>query len=351
METQRSARLSPPWGSLSTALVVFGVIALGFGALAGCGDDDSDGDSSTPAAGTDAPGQAQACTRHEDCPTGFYCDADMRKDDPMDCFDDCVFFDPGCADGDEACVLACGERCGLSCDAICDSACMGDGDCRRLCMADCDGGGVPGSMPDDSFPGGSFPGDSFPGPGGGGPGAGSPPPGGGGGGAQQGTCRPVPGGGGDVSDSSDAGGGGGDPPPADMNWAGTWIVDAQYAVRCSVPLRDAESANHEHSRTAELTVSGSSVTATFRISANAIFEMSGVGNNERLTLNGFFPALDGRSELANHNINRQNDISIVLTEFDGSNRASGTISGRFVDSGAGTKDCVIQDGGRVTFSR
>ncbi|TVR00655.1 MAG: hypothetical protein EA398_11080 [Deltaproteobacteria bacterium] len=358
----------PAWRGPSWLVLIVGVSAL---ALAlGCGGD-SDGDNGSGPGGGDPPpaGGGNACSGHGDCADGFFCSFGAAKN-AFQCFDDCAF---DCDFFDEACEEQCAEDCGLndmSCDDLCADACGGNAACTTQCVRDCEAGGefeVSGPGP-EPVPGTDPAPGTDPGPGATPPPAGDcrsfceaqcagvplptcvnecvaacedddPPPGGGGGG--QGVCRPVPSGG--SWSSTEPGPGPGpatEPPPADISWAGSWVMDLQYSLTCENGRRG----DQDHSITARLQGGNDDLTLTVSTGSH---QMTGVGTNSGLTLNGQLPVMDHNNNVARTS-SSDTRLTVRITNVESASRATGTISGTFQ---AQFLECTIDDGATVTMTR
>lgn len=287
-----------------------------------------------------------ACTSDTQCAANEYCDlgagstAQPLLDPP--CFFACLE-DEACRPGDMSCENACAERCGATCPEFCDFACGGfdgvppDPSCVSACVPDCEADRASTPPPADAGtpppPPAADAGTPTP----------PPPP------AREGVCRarptPPPTDAGTTptdagTPTADAG-----TPTAPLTWAGTWNVRATYTARCMWSSAGAPRETAlDYTVTARLTGNNDDLTAAFGSS----YEMSGTGNDTRLTLSGQFPGRDHNGNSAT-TVRRDNSVTISLREVIDANTARGAIEGRYDTSGG--ISCVIQDGGTITFER
>jgi hypothetical protein len=137
------------------------------------------------------------------------------------------------------------------------------------------------------------------------------------------------------------------PPPAEIQWSGTWNAHVIFTAICMwSSLGAPNTANLDYNVTAELGGANASITAVF--ASNAAYTMTGTGNASRLLLAGQFPGRDHNNNNAS-TIMRENNVSIALREVIDLNTARGTIEGNY-DTRGGIS-CVIQPGGTVELSR
>ncbi|MEO1273649.1 MAG: hypothetical protein AAFX99_36660, partial [Myxococcota bacterium] len=129
-----------------------------------------------------------------------------------------------------------------------------------------------------------------------------------------------------------------------IDWTGTWNAQVVYEVSCDVGFGNIDTGNNDYRVTLQISGSNSSLTAN--IDAN--YEMTGNGNDTRMTLSGTFPARDDDGDTGSTASN-ENQISIVIDTVVDNNNATGTIEGQF--KGRFSTDCTISSGGTVELTR
>ncbi len=168
--------------------------------------------------------------------------------------------------------------------------------------------------------------------------------------AETGVCEAIPGNtGGSASTGGAPNGTGGEPAGTggsdatpDMVWAGTWSVSLDYDARCDV-VGNISTKHQSHTLTVVLDGSNAALSLT---SGN--FEMTGLGNDTKLTLNGTLPVRTATDKDANTLAN-DTKLSILLDQITSANEASGAISGSYRSTGF-SGDCTVENGS-ITFSR
>lgn len=285
--------------------------------------------------GTGGTGTSTGCSSDSDCAANEYCDVTGSSAAPLidpECVFDCQM---GCAPGDMSCGLACFESCGdgtETCGDICDVVCSPgpgvppDAICVQGCVPDCEAHRGPQPMPD----------------------AGTQPPPTDPGTSDHGVCRVRP-----TPPGTDAGAPVGHdagtmpPPPAPIDWTGTWNLHVHYTSVCQWSSLGAERrTDQDYTVTARLSGSNSDLTAV--VAGDTGYTMTGTGNDTRLTLSGQFPGRDDNGNSASR-VMRENNVTISIDEVTDANGARGGISGSY-ETSAGVS-CDIASGGTIEMTR
>ena len=299
----------------------FSMWVLVAGCSSGGGDAESDG----------GVVENQGCQRDSDCSGGRLCVVGQGLEvaasalTQAQCLEGCN----GNCEGDPQCLAACADLCeDPSCDNICGTVCQGDAGCEQACRIDCEA----------SENGGAGGGPPIGGAGGGGAG-GSGGSGGSGGGQVQpmGVCRsPTPEATPDPDEETPD-------PPADLAWAGTWSTHVVYDVACDYGFNNIKRGHQDFRVT--LQISGANGNLTADVDG---YTLTGNGNGRRMTLTGPFPARDFDGDITS-NVDRENQISLVIDTVEDANTARGAIEGAF--KGQFGADCTINGGGTIELTR
>ncbi len=289
------------------------------GTLIACGEDDG-------GSGTSGTTDKTSCFSDADCSTGYACVRKSSSALSQHPRVGALALDPMCFD-------------------LCEAACMGSGQgeaaCNAQCTQACDvpdqgtGGGPSGSGGDSMTSGG--------GPTGTGGDSEEPP-------AESGVCEAMPGStGGSTGTGGTPNGTGGEPAGTggsdtapDMVWAGTWSVSLDYDARCDV-VGNISTKHQSHTLTVVLDGANPALTLT---SGN--FEMTGLGSNAKLTLNGTLPVRTATDKDAN-TLSSDTKLSLELDQITSADEATGSISGSYRSTGF-SGDCTVENGS-ITFSR
>lgn len=132
-----------------------------------------------------------------------------------------------------------------------------------------------------------------------------------------------------------------------MTWAGTWFIEVSYDITCEeTAFGDSKSGVFEGSWSIELQGANSAITAT----VNSTHEMTGAGNDARLTLSGTFPLKGTQQAKTSPPIMRRNEISLKLDDLISQDEVHGSISGFFETDDITYDECKV-NGGQVVMSR
>lgn len=293
-------------------------------AISACGDeetavanDTSGGNDTSDTSNNNGTGRdGDPCDRSSDCANGFVCDLSSSKSGQKDM---ACFFDCSASCVDDACYIGCAEDCDVNCDDLCDGT---PEEFLQDCLDECPLDGISNPDPDpDPDPIEDVSVDSRP----------EPEP-------SAGICRPAPEPEPDTTPEQDT-----TPEPEEIDWAGGWSAHATYTANCNWSM--AEQVKEVDDRyTISITAEGNIFTATFQ---SGSYSMSGIGNEEGLTLSGQFPGIDHNDEIATE-VFRDNNVEIVIDKIEDNDNVSGTLSGTYDTSGGWS--CSIANG-VIEFTR
>lgn len=133
----------------------------------------------------------------------------------------------------------------------------------------------------------------------------------------------------------------------DIQWAGSWSARAIYPAVCMFSSLGGENRVDANYAVA-LQIRGSNEDLSAVFSNDTGYTMLGSGSGSRLTLSGPFPGRDHNDNSATI-VARDNNVTILITDVQDENRATGTIEGTY-DTRGGIS-CTIGGGGTVELTR
>ena len=126
-------------------------------------------------------------------------------------------------------------------------------------------------------------------------------------------------------------------------WAGTWIVELDYTATVDVGFGNKNKKTYE-AQAFTVTISGDNSALTATIEGG--YELTGVGTDSKLNLNGDWPINDGNGKVMGiDNVNFPNNVQVTLNLVSDGDTASGTFKANGGANGKRTAD------GTVSFSR